>query len=273
MTMRTKSVLKVAIGAVALAALAAGCEKSSTAAGTGQVSVFLSDATGPGIQSATVWISRVYLIGGADSTGPHFTIDSTPTMYDLLTLQNGVTAALGTATIPVGSYEQLRFIVDSAQVTLAPGEHFADGSSTKSLTVPSGMQTGIKVNFATPVQVTPGQTILVADFSVSQSFVFTGPATAPTGVLFKPVIHAVVQDQAASISGTVAKANLPAKVYAIFQTNSDTLGIATPDTTGAYAIRFLTPGTYTVTAVGAGLNASKTLTLRAAEDTTGVNFP
>ncbi len=270
--MRAASVVKRSLAVVALAALVAACEKSSTAAGTAQFSVFMTDASAPGIQSATVWISKVYLIGGADSTGTRFVVDSTPAPYNLLTLQNGVTTELGTVTIPTGSYEQLRFVVDSARIVLSSGQ-FADGTTSKMLTVPSGAQTGIKVVFGSPVQVTPGQTILVADFSVSQSFVFTGPDSLPTGVLFKPVIHAVVQDVAASISGTVAKANLPAKVYAIFTSNGDTLGVATPDTAGAYALRYLAPGAYTVTAVGTGLNESKSITLRAAEDTTGVNFP
>ncbi len=269
--MRTRSFVGL-LAAVALGAVT-GC-KSSEAPGTGQLALLLSDSPIADVQAATVWISRVYLIGGSDSTGTQFTITSTPASYDLLSLQGGVTAELGNITIPTGSYEQLRLVVDSARITLAGGLTVPGGSASATLTVPSGMQTGIKVVFQNPVQITPGQTILVADFDVSQSFVLTGPPTAPTGAIFKPVIHATVQNTAASIAGTVTPPSSHAKLYAIFTSNGDTLATALADTTsGAYKLWFLPPGAYTVTAVGNGLNASKSITLRAAEDTTGVNFP
>ncbi len=266
--------MRRALAGLATAALAAGCNETAAPVGNGTVTALLTDAPVAGVKSATVWISKVYLIGGNDSSGARFVIDSTPHQYDLLSLQNGVTAALGTATIPAGTYAQMRFIVDSAQVVLDSGLTFADGSTTKAMKVPSGMQTGIKVVFEAPVQVTVGQTILVADFDVSQSFVFTGPPSGPFGVLFKPVIHATVQNVAASVAGTVTPASAKAKLYAIFSSNGDTVATALADTTsGAYALRFLPPGAYTITAVGTSLNVSKSLTLRAGEDTTGVNFP
>jgi hypothetical protein len=135
-------------------------------------------------------VSKVQLVGGA---GGPVTVTDTAAVYDLLALQNGVTALLGSATIPAGSYEQLRLIVDSARVVLASGFAFANGDTTASLRVPSGMETGIKVNFATPVQLPPGQSTLLVDFDVSQSFVLNGPSTGPFAVSFKPVIHATAQ--------------------------------------------------------------------------------
>jgi hypothetical protein len=256
-----------------LGTLAAGCS-SSESPGTGQLSVVMTDSPIANVQSATVWVSRVYLIGGADSTGSQYTITSTPAQYDLLSLQGGVTAALGTTTIPVGDYTQMRLVVDSARITLAGGLLFSGGSASATVKVPSGMQTGIKVNFQGSVHVAPGQTILVVDFDASENFVFTGPAGAPTGVLFKPVLHATVENVAASIAGTVTPASAKAKLYAIFSANGDTVATALADTTtGAYKLWFLPPGAYTVTAVGTSLNVSKSLTLRAAQDTTGVNFP
>ncbi len=274
--MKTRSVLTLGAAAVALFA-AAGCE-SSTAAATGQISAVLTDAPLANVQSATVWISKIYLIGGTDTSGTRFVIDSTPASYSLLSLQGGVTAALGTNTIPVGNYTQMRLIVDSASITLKSPMTFSDGSTTKTVKVPSGMQTGIKVNFAGAVHVAPGETILVVDFDASQNFTLTGTATNPTGVLFKPVLHATVQNVAASIAGTVTPVSARAKLYAIFSSNDDTITTALADTvTGAYKLWFLPPGTYTVKAVGTAsgstLNASKSVTVRAAQDTTGVNFP
>ncbi len=264
--------------AIGLAVVAGACSESSpTSAGgtTGQVSVLLTDSPIANVQSAEVWISKVYLIAG-DSTGGRFTIESTPDSFDLLSLQGGVTALLGTMTIPVGDYTQLRLVVDSAVLTLKAPLTFSDGSTTKSLKVPSGMQTGIKAVFDTAVHIAPGQTILVVDFDVSRNFVFTGPPSAPNGAIFTPVLHATVQNTAASIAGTVSPASAKAKLYAILSPN-DTVTTALADTTtGDYKLWFLPPGTYTVTAVGtppSTLNASKSITLRAGEDTTGVDFP
>ncbi len=276
--MQMSGVRWAAAAALALAVAACSEKSSTTSAATASFSVNLTDAGIANVQSATVWVSRVYLIGGTDTTGTQFTIDSTPASYDLLSLQGGVTAALGSKTIPVGNYSQLRLVVDSAMLTLKSPLTFSNGSTSKTVKVPGGQQTGIKVNFDSTVHVAPGQTILVVDFDASRNFVFTGPSTAPTGVLFTPVLHATVQNVAASIAGTVTPASAKAKLYAIFQSNNDTVTTALADTTtGAYKLWFLPPGTYTVTAVGTAsgstLNASKTITRRAAQDTTGVNIP
>ncbi len=274
-----KSRFTIWAAAAAIAASAFACSESSPtgAAATASLTVKLTDSPIANVQSAEVWISKVYLIGGTDTTGIRYTIESTPDSFDLLSLQGGVTALLGTETIPVGDYTQLRMIVDSAVVTLKPPLTFGDGSTSKSVKVPSGMQTGIKVSFDSAVHVAPGETILVVDFDVSRNFVFTGPPSAPHGVIFTPVLHATVQNVAASSAGTTPPADR-AKLYAIFQSDNDTVTTALADTvTGNYKLWFLPPGTYTVTAVGTAsgstLNASKTITLRAAEDTTGVNFP
>lgn len=263
------------IGAVAVPVLlSAGCN-GTDAGTTGRLTVLLTDSPAAvDVQSATVWISQVYLIGGNDTIGPRVTITTTPQEYNLLSLQGGVTALLGSTTIPTGDYTQLRMVVDSAKITLGGGVTFVGGGSSVGLTVPSGMQTGIKVNLQGALHVAPGETVLVVDFSVAQSFVLTGPATAPTGALFHPVLHATVEDVAGSIAGTVTPASANAAVYAILNATGDTLGRDSADAaTGAYKIWFLPPGEYTVAAEGSGLSASKTVTLRPAQDTTGVDFP
>jgi hypothetical protein len=263
----------IALGLVAGAAVACGGSDSGT---TGQLTVRLTDAPGNYVQSATVYISAIYLIGGNDTTGTRFTISETPQQFDLMTLQNGVTTALGTATIAVGDYTQMRLKVDSARVTLKAGVTI-DGSSTVSLRTPSAQQSGIKVNFSGPLHVAPGETFLVVDFDVARNFVFQGPRGAPTGVSFKPVLHAVVTDLAASIAGTVGPAAAAAakpSVYAIVGT--DTVASAQADsTTGAYRLRYLDPrvSPFTVAVVAVGYTTqTRSVTVRDAQDTTGVNF-
>jgi len=260
---------RFAVRACALLLLA-GCDSAS--GGTGQVVVQLTDAPVDNIQSAMVWVSSVYLIGGSDSTGNRFTVLSTPQEYDLLTLTNGATATLGDVTVPEGSYTQLRFVVDSARVTLKTGFTFSDGTSSKTLQTPSAQQTGIKVNFAGPVSVGPGQTILVVDFDVARNFVFTGPSANPNGVLFKPVLHATVRDIAGSIAGTVTPASAKARLYAIM--NGDTVTSALADTlTGAYKLWYLPPGDYSVSAVATGFQTqTATTSVADGQNVTGLNF-
>ena len=161
------------------------------------VKLYLMDAPSDQIASAQVWISRAYLVGGGesdtDAAKPGFTITDTPQQYDLLQLQNGVTALLGSDLIPVGDYAQLRLVVDSAKVTLVDGATFADGSSSRTLKVPSGAQSGIKVVFAGPLHIDPAGAAIVVDFPVGENFVFQGPSASPLGVLFTPTLHGTVQ--------------------------------------------------------------------------------
>ena len=244
----------------------AACESTGTAVGT--VRLHLTDGPGPAIASATVWVSRAELVPGGSGG---VLVTDVPQAFDLLSLQGGVTALLATATIPAGDYSQLRLVVDSARVTLADGGTFADGSSEAVLKVPSGMQTGIKVNFSGPVHVAPGETDIVIDFDVARSFVFTG-GSAPSGASFKPVIHASAMDVAGSISGTSLPVEARGKLLAIMGT--DTVARSLADTlTGDYTLHFLPPGTYTVADSAVGYQvATQVVVVGPAQHVTGVNF-
>ena len=148
-----------------------------------RVRLHLTDAPDPAIESAVVWISSAFLIPGADSQPVVLTDEQQE--YDLLQLQNGVTALLGDSVVPAGRYSQLRLIVDSARLTLAAGVTFDDGSSTKSLKVPSGSESGITVSFPGQLDLTDSAEVVV-DFDVAKNFVFQGPPSGPKSVLFTP---------------------------------------------------------------------------------------
>jgi len=266
--MRIKS-LPIVAGAALLALSACGGESSIyTNSSTGTVIIRLTDAPGEPIESAMIWISGVSIVG---ENGPQV-ISTDTASYDLLALQNGVTAALGSAEIPVGTYNQLRLQVDSARVTLQDPVTFTSGSNSAVLKVPSGSTSGLKVNLDN-VEVVPGETVLVVDFDVSRSFVFQGPPGGPKSASFKPVIHATVMNVAGSISGTVLPDTSRAGLYAIQGT--DTIATAAADTlTGAYTIWYLPPGTYSVLARAAGFQDSvvNDVVVGPAEDVTGVDF-
>ena len=91
--MRTHSLpLVSALALLAILACNTGGLQSTTQ--SGRLNVYLTDAPLGDVASATVTISKVYLIGGSDESGSRFTVTDTPQDYDLLTLQDGVTATL-----------------------------------------------------------------------------------------------------------------------------------------------------------------------------------
>ena len=174
-------------------ALAAGLGACHGAGGPqmSRVTAWLTDAPGTDmIESAQVAISTVYLVG-SDGTARD-TLSTNAGVFDLLDLQNGLKAFLGTATIAAGDYEQLRLVVTGATIALKTGFTFSDGTATHDLKVPSGPQSGIKVNFGGPVHIAPPATTVTIDFPIDENFVFTGGSSSPNGVLFKPTLHGTV---------------------------------------------------------------------------------
>jgi len=181
-----------------LLVILAGCE-DSTAPQTSQVQIQLTDAPAEAIASAQVWISRVFLKGcETEGEGEEECLDvdlfndpETPRTYDLLTLQDGITADLtDPVEVEVGIYHQLRMKVDSAVVTLAEGYSFADGTLEAVLKVTGGGT--IKVRLDQPIDAEADElTVVLVDFDVDRNFVFQGGGTGNVfnGVLFTPTLN------------------------------------------------------------------------------------
>ncbi len=200
-----KSLRMIAGLGAAVALLLPACDDATGPEGMGQVQVLLTDAPSDYIQSAEVWISRAYLKGGADegeeteeesaNGGPIVLFDAgdgDPMYFDLLTLQEGITANLtGAEDVEAGTYRQLRLVVDRAVVTLKPDYKFTDDETSKPLHVPSGMQSGIKVHLNGPIEVTEETlTIVTVDFDVDDNFKLQGtPPEGIHGILFTPTLN------------------------------------------------------------------------------------
>lgn len=217
--LRTKVRLSLAATLLVAAGVAA-CESGATAPQTAQVRVLLTDAPADMLDSAHVWISRVYLQGGggtqpdtaaADSTAADSTASGRvdlfnnpvkPLEYDLLTLRDSVTADVtGLVTVDAGSYQGLRFVVDSARVVLKDGYTFEDGTTSAVLKIPSGSTSGIKVKLKDIVMANDGETTTVTvDFNVDDNFVIQ--MNQQTGqvrkILFKPVLKEKTRQTQAS---------------------------------------------------------------------------
>ncbi len=202
--------LLCAFGIVAASLTLASCD-NGTAPQLQQahVQVQLTDAPSDMLSSAEIWVSRVYLQGyAADSVEADgmeadsaeadsmeevdlFNDPSNPKHFDLLTLQDSVTAELtNVVDVDPGAYAQVRIVVDSARVTLAPGYVFADSTTTAVLQVPSGEDSGIKVSLnGALVTTSDSTTTVVVDFPVDRNFVIQMNQDGTIrAVLFSPLL-------------------------------------------------------------------------------------
>lgn len=205
-----------AIGLASCAlALLAGCGSDApTVAGSGRVQVLLTDAPFPydSVARVDVFVVRVDAkLTEADSSeaaarvedadrdrSEWRTVAEPKRLIELTTLRDGVTTALGTTTIPAGSYRGFRLIIDPAQssVTLKNGAVLT-ATSTPGIRFPSAGRTGIKVRLDRPLIVradtTAAPAALTIDFSLDDSFVMRGNSLSQGGLLFKPGLKATVR--------------------------------------------------------------------------------
>jgi hypothetical protein len=247
----------LAIGAILMALLLLGCEGDPASVdGQARVTVLLTDAPSDYIEEARVDIGRIEIIPAGPGAPILLSEDGTDGPVNLLELQNAATEALAFGVLEPGFYTQLRLIVESAHVVLAGnGENqlrFRDGDTEKALKVPSGARTGIKLNLAPAVadegeeetsdpddepkqqgvEIVPGDTDLILDFDVHESFVFQGNPLTPAGikgVLFKPTIRVIVGHGATTISGTVTTAVPELVLEGLLVTAKPVAGTSTGD--------------------------------------------
>ncbi|MDH3271373.1 MAG: DUF4382 domain-containing protein [Gemmatimonadota bacterium] len=301
--------LRSTLAFAAIVGLAA-CGDALGVPSTAQVQVLLTDAPSDYVSAAMVDIGRVELLPADEGDRIVLSEDGTDGPVDLLDLQGLTTEVLADTEIPAGFYKELRLIVQSASVVLAEPYTFRDGAVTAELRVPSGASSGIKLKLRGEhvsegddpaevegeseefegIEIAGGQTILVVDFDVNQSFRLQGnPETSAgiNGMSFKPTLRVVVSDLAGSISGTVstALADTPVEGLVVkaetvdpgdveeFETQTAT---ALTDASGGYTIYFVAPGEYSVTVeTPDGLvttPASVTVVVEEAGDVVGVDF-
>jgi hypothetical protein len=253
----------------AMLALGACSGDSTGGSGAPRLSIRLHDAPGD-LKEAWVKVDRVYLQGttSADSTSGRVDLLTTQTGWLNLTQLTGssFSTLVNNATVPAGTYSQLRFVVCEAYVVTQSGQVYATSgatlpsgvTATGSLQIPSGCQSGLKVKLPNGgVTLADSSTILSVDFDVSQSFGHQAGASGKW--VMHPVLTATAVGFSGTISGTVATAaglTLPtcggsAVTVANFTpraiAGSDSLS-STVSAGGTYAIS-AAPATYTMTYV------------------------
>lgn len=228
--MRRLLLLPLAVAVVGLAAF--GCSKSTSPAGYGTVRVALTDAPA-NYDSIVLHITEVAVHRDApDSTAGWFTVANPDSNFDLLKLQNGVFENLGSVTVPAGHYDQVRLILGSGSYIVVDGVKH-------DLTVPSGMQTGLKLVGGFDVA-SGGETDIGIDFDAAHSVHETGNGKW----MLKPVVHIREISTTGTISGVVSPADPKSSVFALV--GADTLSSTMTGSNGAFALTLLPAGTYNV---------------------------
>ncbi|MDB4875242.1 MAG: hypothetical protein JWM41_1688 [Gemmatimonadetes bacterium] len=199
------------IGLLAAAVGAAACGSDNTSPGSGSVTLQLTDAafSVDSVKSADMFVVRVDgRVADADSaaaakgatddsanTDGWVTLARPNAAINLLALQNGVATTIGQSSLPAGTYQSFRIIVDptKSSITLKDGKVLS-GTSSPSIVFPSGARSGIKISMSQPLTIAAGQsTTLLVDFDLANSFVLRGNSLSQNGLLFKPVVRATVK--------------------------------------------------------------------------------
>jgi Domain of unknown function (DUF4382) len=254
-------------GAMALTLAACGDDDESnpvTPPGTTSVSVLLTDAPGDILQ-AVVTVDEVFLQNaGSDKVN----LLDAPATVNLTDLANTTSELLAEASAPNAAYSDLRFVIsggfirveneDGSETIFATSPDYAGlpaGATVGgALQLPSEGTSGLKVDFAQPIELTGGTASLLVDFDVSESF---GQEAGGSGQwVMHPVIKGATASQAATVEFTLAlgaDVTLPEGVtLGNFTAQLGSEKVAFTDAGGTFKATFLfvLPGSYTLTILG-----------------------
>ncbi len=130
-----------------------------------------------------------------------------PQKFNLLDLTGGVSASLGSLDINSGIYTQIRLMIDAESEDSAATDSgcyimFTD-NTTRNLKIPSGSQTGIKIEG--PIVVADNKSSsLTLDFDVRKSIVVAGKDIASANnIILKPVLRLINEASASIVDGSL----------------------------------------------------------------------
>ena len=239
--MRSRALFLFAMGLLMF-----GCTDGPTAPeGYGSIMVVAFDAPPPpNVQNIFLRIEEVSV---HKSGAGWVTLAEPDTTYDFLDLINGTTAVIADTALEAGDYTQLRLILADSNTIVVDGV-------THPLVVPSGEETGVKLNLNFTVLQDELIEIYV-DFDAGKSVRHNanGYTLQPTFKTFKSVLSGTV---AGAVRDTLGVGILHAAVEAVNAATNDTTTTLT-DSTGAYQLVLL-EGTYDITASAQGYAISDT---------------
>lgn len=228
----------VALLAVAVVVALGGCQKEEIAGpggtsgnGLGTLMVRLTDAPAAyEVVNIAIDSVRVHVESG-DTISGWYTISRSPATYNLLEYTNGKDTVIAEGAVPAGLYTQMRLYIGA-------GSNISQGGSTHPLEVPSGSQSGLKLNIQATI-LPAVKYVLTLDFDASRSIVVTGNGRYK----LKPVIKTVATAASGSLSGKVEPDTTRPTVWAVVGTDSSS---TSADTTGYFKFKYLVPATYSL---------------------------
>ena len=222
-----------ALMGIMVALLAWGCG-TGTDSGTGTMQVKMHDNPGD-YDEVNVSVERVEVNRSEGDQGWQ-TISEPNEVYNILELINGEFAVLADAELETGTYQQIRLILDDNNSVVIDGETFP-------LTVPSGAETGLKLNINAEIEEGVIYTLLL-DFDADRSVVKRGMQDHYN---LRPVIRATAEAESGNIGGSV---NAESTVRAILDAGTaeaDTVSTTFSDSeTGEFLLVGLEENSYTV---------------------------
>lgn len=214
---------------------------------SGEIKMYMVDAPGD-YDEVNIVVTEVSVhMSAGDTTIGWMVIDSSTRTINLLNLTNGNVDIIGSGRLHIGSYSQIR-------LKIGTGSNVVVGGTTHPLEIPSGSQTGLKINHAFDIE-TNVLYELTLDFDASKSIHQTGNGR----YMMRPVIRATANRSCGSISGMVN----PASSFSCVRTmvGSDSLATYAHLMNGGFMLMALPSGIYTVTIEsGVALYADSTIT-------------
>ena len=225
-----KRLFLLGIIGISISVMFSGCSKSTRTASEGKIRIYLADRPAE-FDAVNIVVSQVSVhTSDADTlSGWKVICDSTQT-HDLLELTNGAMALFADHQLEPGHYTQIRLkIGEGSQVVV-------DGSS-HDLKIPSGSQSGIKLNHQFRIEEDVTYELLL-DFDAEKSIIEKGNGEYQ----LKPVIRVIAKATSGSISGIVN----PTSVDVFALTTPDTVAHTHSDTSGYFKLIALPQGSYSV---------------------------
>lgn len=215
-----------------LAVVGMACGSNDNELATLQVA--LVDSPGD-YESVNIEIVDVQINAGTDEEGFESLENVNTGVFDLLELTGGLEAILADVQLPAGNLSQIRLILGEGNTLGLNGDEI-------DLTVPSGSQSGLKLNVN--MELEAGITYkLLLDFDAARSVVEAGNSGRFN---LKPVIRTSAEATSGAIRGSVQPIE-SSVAYAII--GVDTVASSFTNDLGEFLIRGVDAGTYLVSVV------------------------
>jgi hypothetical protein len=235
MKMKIKYLITVCFTLLSFIALI-GCSDSDSnptgETGTGELKLYLVDSPSE-FDAVNIVVTRVEVhVAGADSNSGWWVINDSTATYNLLTLTNGANAVLGDTLLPADHYTQIRLYIGVGSNVVVDG-------ITYPLTIPSGVQSGLKLNHQFEIE--PNTLYeLTLDFDAESSIHQTGNEQ----YMLNPVIRVTANVVSGTISGIIDPASARPLIWTV--AGIDTCNIYPDTLSGYFKLMALPGGTYAV---------------------------